>query len=98
MPFWMAPVLVIGCLATYFIAGPLPPVPGLAWLTLGGWLLVQPGWVRREGAALPAGCRSRPLTGGRVRAPARVKAGVRPLSRAVSLALGGQPTSVIIQD
>ena len=49
MPSWMAPVLVVGCIATYFIAGPLPPVPGLAWLTLGGWLLVQHGGVRREG-------------------------------------------------
>lgn len=49
MPHWMAPVLVVGCLATYFIAGPLPPVPGLAWLTLGGWLLVQHGGFRGEG-------------------------------------------------
>lgn len=49
LPFWMAPVLVVGCLATSFIAGPLPPVSGLAWLTLGGWLLVQHGGVRREG-------------------------------------------------
>lgn len=41
LPYWMAPVLVVGCMSTYFIAGPLPPVAALAWLMFGGWLLVQ---------------------------------------------------------
>ena len=40
-PYWLVPILVVGALATVFIGGPLPPVPGMAWLVFGGWLLVQ---------------------------------------------------------
>lgn len=43
LPQWMVPVLAVGCLSTYFIAGPLPPVAGMAWLVFGGWLLVDHG-------------------------------------------------------
>lgn len=50
LPYWMAPVLVVGCLSTYFIAGPLPPVAGLTWLIFGGWLLVQPSETRADAA------------------------------------------------
>jgi hypothetical protein len=39
LPPWLVALLVIGSLATYFVAGPLPPIPGLVWLLFGGWLL-----------------------------------------------------------
>lgn len=44
MPWWLAGVLTAGSLATFFITPP-NPVPIVAWLVLGGWLLA-PG--RRE--------------------------------------------------
>lgn len=43
MPSWLAAVLIVGFLATFFIGGPLPPLPGLVWLVLGAWLLSRPG-------------------------------------------------------
>lgn len=39
LPAWLLALLVIGSLAAFFIAGPLPPVPGMVWLVFGGWLL-----------------------------------------------------------
>lgn len=48
VPWWLVPVLIVGALATVFPGGPnflfgltLPPLPGLAWLAFGGWLLTQ---------------------------------------------------------
>jgi hypothetical protein len=39
LPVWLVALLVLGSVSAFFVAGPLPPVPGLAWLVFGGWLL-----------------------------------------------------------
>lgn len=41
MPAWLVPPLVLGSVFTFFLAGPLPPVPGIVWLAFGAWLLTQ---------------------------------------------------------
>lgn len=41
LPFWLPPLLVVAALSTVFIGGPIPPLAGLVWLALGGWLLTQ---------------------------------------------------------
>lgn len=48
LPAWLVPVLVLGALTTVFPGGPniffgltLPPIPALACLAFGGWLLTQ---------------------------------------------------------
>lgn len=41
LPVWLPPLLVVAALSTVFIGGPLPPLAGLVWLALGGWLLTQ---------------------------------------------------------
>lgn len=41
LPGWLSPLLVVAALSTVFIGGPLPPLAGLVWLALGGWLLTQ---------------------------------------------------------
>lgn len=48
VPAWLVPVLILGALMTVFPGGPniffgltMPPIPALAWLAFGGWLLTQ---------------------------------------------------------
>ncbi|HVF19211.1 MAG TPA: hypothetical protein VNA14_03100 [Mycobacteriales bacterium] len=53
LPWWLVPVLVVGGVTSAFLGGPLPPIPGIAWSVLGGWLLVvRSGEQRRPSPAL----------------------------------------------
>jgi hypothetical protein len=46
LPWWLVPLLVVGAVATVFLAGPTPPVAGIAWLALGTWLLTAGSTIR----------------------------------------------------
>lgn len=48
VPAWVVMVLIAGAVSTFFLAGPLPPVAGVAWLALGGWLLAASRPPRRR--------------------------------------------------
>lgn len=48
VPAWLVAVLVVGAVSTFFLAGPLPPIAGIAWLALGGWLLAASCLTRRR--------------------------------------------------
>jgi hypothetical protein len=45
VPVWLVAVLAIGTVSTFFVGGPLPPVPGLAWLAFAHLLDLDPLWV-----------------------------------------------------
>lgn len=41
LPGWLAPLVLVACLGTFFIGGPLLPLPGIVWLILGAALLAR---------------------------------------------------------
>jgi hypothetical protein len=54
LPAWLLAVLVIGSASSFFGAGPLPPVPGVACLVFGGWLLTRADDATRDVRAVEA--------------------------------------------